>query len=66
MSVAEVHRRGLRVLSRLDEAYHRLPAMGIDFGEARWTGLARLFDVACSIKPTLRPREENGYVHDRT
>jgi len=55
LSRAEVRRRGLRVLSRLDEAYELLPAEGTEFGEAKWNDLSELFDVTSSIKVTLRP-----------
>jgi hypothetical protein len=55
LSKADVRERGLMALSRLNSAYDQLPRVGTEFGEIGWSSLSRLFDVACSIKPTLRP-----------
>jgi hypothetical protein len=55
LSKADIHKRGLEALSRLRSACDWLPPLGTDFGEIGWSALSRLFEVACSIKPTLSP-----------
>ena len=39
ITTIEVRPRGLRVLSRLNEAYNRLPLLGVDFGGVAWSDL---------------------------